>query len=306
MQAWMLQATLLDVNRAESGPIYSLALSPDGKWIAAAGYKRLSLWSTDSYLISSNLEDIGGFVWGVDWSSDGKLIATASDDGFVRLWNAVTGEMTNAFKVQGAFCVTWSPDSKYLAAGTEKGNIHVWDIAEGVELFHQAAAGFIVAIDWSPDGQMLATGELSGKIEVWDANTGNILDSLDGYTHQRSDANGVAWSPDGRFLATAHQDGILRVWDIDSGTLAQILSKHDEWARGVAWSPDGSMIASTGSDQTLRLWDTATGQMLMQMKAHTLPVWSVAWSPDGKWLVTGEGKYRDHQHESALLVWKSP
>ncbi len=301
-----VQSNLLDAKTLANGPIYSLAWSPDGSVIAAAGFGHVSLWNVQNGQKRGDLEGISGYVWGVVWSPDGKWIATVSDDGFVRLWDAASGLMTRENKIIGAFCVTWSPDSTHLAAGTETGKIYIWDITNGTEPYQWAAAGFIVALDWSPDGQMLATGELSGKIEIWDVNSGENLKWFDGYTRERSDVNGVDWSPDGKLLATAHQDGILRVWDFEAGLLAMTLTKHTNWVRGVAWSPDGSMIASTGNDKSLRLWDAATGQLLVEVRDHGQPVWSVAWSPDGMHLATGEGKYEGKDNRSSLIIWKFP
>lgn len=312
-------ATLTD----RSGPIYSLAWSPNGESVAAAGFGRVNVWDVRTSRQRNTLEGHEGFVWGVAWSPNGRTVASAGADSTVRLWPMGGAEVGTALAATvlrgngGAFCLAWSPNSTRLAAGTSRGTIHVWQVAaaggerSAEEIYRANARAHLISIDWSPDGQALATGALDGRVDVWDANSGKRLHAFQDYDGQRCDANGVAWSPDSGQIASAHQDGVVRIWQAPSRAAgspadepALSLSRHAGWARGVAWSPNGRFLASTGSDRSLRLWDAASGEALAALREHGTPVWSVDWSPDGTAIAAGKGIYDVGSTPSAVVVWQ--
>jgi WD40 repeat protein/pimeloyl-ACP methyl ester carboxylesterase len=230
---------------ASAGPVYSLAFSPDGKTIAAAGYSQIRLQDAKTGQVLKMLEGHTSFVWGVAWSPDGNALASAGQDG-TRLWDAKAYQELNALDAAWSFCVAWSPDGKQLATGSQSGKIYLWD-AETGRLSREMTGSTvtpIISISWSPDGRTIAAGQLDGIIQLWDAGTGDPLDSLIGNKESRSDVNGLAWSPDGRILASAHQDGRVRLWDIETRQILLTQEGHKGWTRGVAWSPDGKQIAA--------------------------------------------------------------
>ena len=289
---------------ASAGPVYSLAFSPDGKTIAAAGYSQIRLQDAKTGQVLKMLEGHTSFVWGVAWSPDGNALASAGQDG-TRLWDAKAYQELNALDAAWSFCVAWSPDGKQLATGSQSGKIYLWD-AETGRLSREMAGSTvtpIISISWSPDGRTIAAGQLDGIIQLWDAGTGDPLDSLIGNKESRSDVNGLAWSPDGRILASAHQDGRVRLWDIETRQILLTQEGHTGWTRGVAWSPSGRILVSSGEDGTVRLWDVRAGKLLSTLKDEPTPVWSVAWSPDGKQIAAGDGLYDRTMPAGRVVTW---
>jgi len=284
-----------------SGPIYSLAWSPDGRMLASAGYGQVKLWDGVSRKEITTIEGHTSYVWGLAWSPDGSTLASASQDGSVKLWNTTSWENTAVLRTGWAFCVSWSPDGKYLVTGTASGKSQIWDIETNQVVRTLDAVSTIISIAWSPDGHTIAVGQWDGKITLWNGDTGAQLKSLVA-TKARSDVNGLAWSPDGSLLASAHQDGKVRVWDSKTGENLDIFTGHFGWIRGVAWSPDGHMLASTGEDAEIRVWKVATGQSIAHLRPASLPTWSLAWSPDGKWLAAGNGVYESKTINGKVLI----
>ncbi len=249
---------------AGKGPVYSQTWSGDGRWLATADFDLVRVWDTSTYQESAALEGHTGFIWGLAWSPapDPLMLASASQDGSVRLWDAATSTQISLLETGWAFCLDWSPDGRQLAVGTQSGEVQIWDV-DAQELLQTWKSGThtsIISLAWSPDGQSLASGELGGSLTLWDVSTGAVRRTMAGYTAARSDVNGLDWSPDGSLLASAHQDGKIRFWNAETFELSRTLDAHTGWVRGVAFSPDGRLLASTGEDKRICLWDTATGQ----------------------------------------------
>ncbi len=219
-----------------------------------------------------------GGVNGVAWSPDATRLASASDDGGVRVWDPASGEQLQHLTghtdwVNG---VAWSPDATRLASAGHDG-VRVWDPASGEQLQHLTGhSGGATGVAWSPDATRLASASRNGGVRVWDPASGEQLQHLTGHTDW---VNGVAWSPDATRLASASDDGGVRVWDPASGEQLQHLTGHTDWVNGVAWSPDASRLASAGHDG-VRVWDPASGEQLQHLTGHSSGATGVAWSPD--------------------------
>jgi WD40 repeat protein len=199
-------------------------------------------------------------VSGVAFSPDGELIATANDDGTLRLWGTSTG-LPHGQPLEGhdgqVLDVTFSPDGRLLASTADDGTVRLWETARG-----QPHGGPIEGptelspVAFSPDGGLLATAGDEGTVQLWRTDTGE--------THSEPFADdgevlAVTFSPDGDLLATGNAWGVS-LWDTATGQRhGRPLEGHigEVWA--IAFSPDGQLLASGGTDGTLRLWETGTG-----------------------------------------------
>jgi WD40 repeat protein/serine/threonine protein kinase len=183
-------------------------------------------------------------AWAVAFSTDGRFLATGSDDTddlqTLKLWDAATGRLLRG----------WKP--------------------------HEATTS---AVAFQPGGHILASAGLKSErnLRLWDADTGRLLATLDGHTDK---VRTVAFSPDGRLLATAGDDRVIRLWDVASRRPVRSLSGHADKVRQVAFSPSGRTLASVGNDPIVRLWSTDTGEAL-QTWPGSAKIASVVFSPDG-------------------------
>jgi WD40 repeat protein/tRNA A-37 threonylcarbamoyl transferase component Bud32 len=233
-------------------------------------------------------------VLSVAFSPDGKRIASGSQDGTLKVWDATSGEET--LMLQGhtgsVLSVVFSPDGERIASGSQDGTLNIWDATSGREtLALKAHANGVESVAFSPDGGRIASGGEDKTVKVSDATSGRETLTLQGHT---GSVLSVAFSPDGKRIASGSKDRTLRIWDATSGREMLTFQGHTGQVHSVAFSPDGKRIAS-GGDDTVKVWDATSGQETLTLKGHTHQVYSVAFSPDGKRIASGG--------DSTVKVW---
>ena len=277
----------LAVFPGNAGPVWSIAISPDGDELAMAlDDGTIKLWDMADGKVRETLNGHRAPVWSVRFSPDGKTLATASDDMTVRLWDLTGHKDPIEIKYDRSIrSLAFSPDGKTLATGSRDGMVRFLDIDTGQERFtFKAHSGILMSLVFSLDGKTLVTGGGDKLVKLWDADTGRERVTLSGHTGA---VYAVALAPDGRTVASGGWDHTVRLWDADSGDQRAVLEGHNQDVWGVAFSPDGRTLASASEDRTVRLWDVATGRELTTFTRHTSTVYAVVFTPDGKTLASG-------------------
>jgi WD40 repeat protein len=226
----------------------------------------------------------------VKFSPDGTLLASASRDKTVKLWDVATGSLRQTLQPPNSnysntdvLSAAFSPDGKHLAVVVADDNkITIWDVATGsversISILSPSAVAF------SPDGKLLALGGANHGVILFDVATGARLQALWGH---KGHIDTVTFSPDGKLVASGGWDSTAKLWDVGTGSLLHTLSGSAAWVSVVAFSPDGRLLASGSLDGTVKLWDVATGA-LRQTLAGNQSVEFLSFTPDGKFLASG-------------------
>jgi WD40 repeat protein len=239
-----------------------------------------------SQLAFRSIAELGGTPRSVAYGPDGRLLASISPNGTVKVWDTATDQEHFAFRGHkgGANAVTWCPNGRLLASAGEDRTVKVWDLATGQETLtlrgHTAA---VWCVAFSSDGRLLASAGSAQSVKVWSVAAWRETLTLSADTNQ---VWCVAFSPDSRHLASAGEKGTVQVWDVNTGHETLTLRGHTAAVRSVAFSPDGRRLASASKDRTVKIWDTATGHETLTFRLHTDYVSGVAFSPDGRYIAS--------------------
>ncbi len=195
-----------------------VALSPDGKWVAAGNPARklVNLWSAATGRLERTIKTEGAQPWSVAFSAEGKSLVVGGQTGGageVTVWEVGTGTLKHKLEA-GTYVnkVAFSAEGRLVAAATGGETVHVWDVEKGEEILSlKGSSGWQNSVAFAPDGRTVAAGGSDGKVRLWDARTGELLATLKGHGAQ---VCSVAFSPDGKALASTSQDQTLRLWPI--------------------------------------------------------------------------------------------
>jgi len=292
LKAWDLATDHCLQSWQFDGPVWSLAFSSNGQWLAIGTADR----------------DRTIYLW--DWPT-GKCLKTltghtgqASDLAFAPL---SVDEATRP----GNYLSRWR-----LISGSHDSTLKIWDLDRGTCLKTLTDhRGLIFSISLHPQGDRFATASFDHTIKLWDVATGGCHQTLLGHT---AEVTNVDFSSDGQLLASASNDHTIRLWDMDSGQCLHVLQGHRDqvWSAVFTHPPvqdtggtSRQTLVSASFDQTVRIWqihrqlpslsqthrqsiastypDTITSHCIQTIQGSSTGIRCIAFHPEGTLLASG-------------------
>ncbi|KAI9855954.1 MAG: TOR complex subunit lst8 [Vezdaea acicularis] len=283
-----------------------LCISPDKRWLAAAGKTSVKLYDIKSTNPNAVLTFDGhtNNITGVAFHCEGKWMVTSSEDCTVKIWDTRTGTIQrNYTHDKPVNDVVIHPNQGELISCDRGGNIKVWDLGEN-KCTHQLIPEddvSVASVTVGSDGLILCAGNNTGNVYVWRIITDNDITSLVPITKFQAHHQyicRVLLSPDVHHLATCSADHTARIWSVELGKegeeveetqprqitqpgqppipptspgafpLETTLHGHQRWVWDCAFSADSAYLVTACSDHYARLWELQSQQVIRQYNGH--------------------------------------
>jgi WD40 repeat protein/serine/threonine protein kinase len=301
-------------NFQRESPIYAVAWSPDGEKLAFcgegddAGSVNLVNAHTGEMIRRMNKNEVFSIAWG----PYGKLLATASWNKELGIWDVASGQLLQARKGhKGAVVrVGWDPTESRIATASYDETVKIWNVDTKTPL--QTLRGHVssvISLQWNWNGTLLASASPT-EIRVWEMKSVPV--ATQSLEWNASSIRPFAISPNVHHVITTNNDQSLSVWAVETGKQIHTISmkghagleklsanQRPRESELVRWNPDTLEIAWADREAAVHIWNTTTDEPVRSLIGHTSRLRQLAWSQDGRRLASGD-------YECIVRIWDGP
>lgn len=286
-----------EIDTGEAGKIYAIALSPDGRLLAAAGHTEVKqgaghpirLYDLATGRILALLKGHSGAVLSLDFSSDGTKLASGGTDDTAIIWDIERRAAHLQLKghVGDVNVVRFSSNQRLVTGGDDK-TVRLWRVGDGRRVGPLRKHGDVVRdIAISRRANMIASGSVDGIIKLWDLRNGRPITS---FGDRRFEVTSLSFGPDGQSLLQGSGASPYHsfVWNIKARKKSLIYKAHDNIVLASAISPNGRLAATGGGNNNeIHIWNIRSGKHLKGLRGAGQAVWSVGFSTDNRKIAWG-------------------
>lgn len=252
IRLWDYQKAKQERALRGGSPFLAVAMNPGYTLLAAGDTEVISVWNVRDGKLLGGIRAHKGPVRSLAFSLDGKTLASAGDDGTVRLFNLRGKELAVLTGHTGrvnAVALSW--DGKSVASAGDDGLIKIWEMAT-----HACTAtlrghdGPVLALAYAFNSQQLASGGLDRTVRLWNVPERKLYRTLQGH---RGGVYSLAFSLDGRSLFSGGADRTVWLWDQFEGKAWDRFDGFKDAVGAVAVSIDKQTLAVGTLDGSLEL-----------------------------------------------------
>lgn len=291
-----------EVGPGDEGKFFSLALSPDGKTLAAAGWLSvpgepgtvIRLYDFATGKLLGLLKGHDNVVNALAFSPDGQRLISGSHDYTAIIWDVPGRLLLRRLSGHTDFVlgVGFTPDGERAVTSSFDKTLKLWSVRDGSTIATLTGhKDKVYSLAIAPNGD-IASGGWDGEIRLWDGTTGRFLRTL---ANQGTNVGALAFSPEGTWLVSGVGQGMnnyCHVWLVASGKEIVTYTHHTNIAVAAAVSPDGRLAVTAGGNNfEIHVWDPKTGDTKQMFAGTGAPGWAVGFSNDGRRIAWGNIPY---------------
>ncbi len=277
----------VQVKGIEGADINNVTLDKAGdRLLTASDDSTVKLWDARTGVELGEFTEHENWVWGADFSPDGKYAVSASRDITADIWNTANTKLVRKLTghASSVYDAAWSPDGSAIATSSSDNTIIIWDPETGdVIRTLTGHTDSVNAVDFDPEGNVLASASTDGNVRLWNWRSGAAIAVLS----IGGPGNDVKFSNDGSMFAAAADNGLIRLWRTDPRDRIASFNHGADKAFAVAFAKNDTILATSGIDPVIRLWNIADQTVITELKGHKDGVRGLDASADGTIIVSG-------------------
>lgn len=292
LKIWDIVTGKKKLVRDIGNPIWGLAFSPDGRWLAITTQTQtVQILDMDTKRLLQPFAIKEGLLSQAFFSPNDNRLAATTLDGRLYFWDVPTRRTLplTLSHVSEILSLAFSPDGKTLATSSNDRTVKLWEMTTGKELpairGHGSSVNFV---DWSSDGKLLVTGAGDRTCKIWDA----FAKAMPVLPNQpvRSYLMTAFSSVDELIALGITDDKQVKLWNLSTGQELSVLGEGGDKLLCAAFSKDTNLVATGGSDNSGKIYEVSTGKLISTLTGLNAPVYGVDFSPDGKRIISGDAQ----------------